>query len=215
MEAITFDALTVAMVNDALKTRGMGIAQIARAIAEVAASGRQHRHPGIDVRIRSRNGPIQPGEADMVATRFGIHLSDSGGTRALRLVGTLRSRSGRHQFEVTELGIGDRARFVAAHRDVLRLQVTQQLPETLRMGLASLVGHPLSRLVGHAALERPEAAGILIRSIDDPTPASRSRVGMARGMPGHGFDVRVDAPPTSIDVTRGRRSMDDATLAGG
>lgn len=202
MDAISFDALTVAMVNDALSTREMGVGHVAWAISEVVASGRQYRRSGVDVRLRSRNGPLQPNNRTTVTHNMSVHLTDSKGASALRLAGSLRSLMDRHHFEVTELGIGNRARFVAAHRDVLRLQVTQQLPETLRIGLASLAGQPLARLVGHAALERPEAAGILILSVEEPRPATTSRVGMARGMPEHGFDVRVDAPRITVVPSR-------------
>jgi len=202
MEAITFDALTVAMVNDALATRGIGVAQMAWTVAEAVRTARQSRRPGIDVKVRSHGGRRDAATSLAVRHMLRIELSGSTGRVSLRLAGNLVERRDGTAFEVDELGVGENARFVAAHKDVLRLQVSQQLPETIRMGLNGMAGQPLSKLVGHVALERPEASGILILSVEEPRLASRSRVGMARGLPEHGFDVRVDAPRIAVAPSR-------------
>lgn len=203
MEGIAFDALTVAMVDEALTGRGLGIAQVAWAVSEAVANARQCRRPGIDVRVGRHGGTRDAATALAVRHALRIELSGPTGATTLRLAGHLVERRDGRTFEVDELGVGDSARFVAAHRDVLRLQVVQQLPETMRMGLSSLAGQPLARLVGHPALSRPGAERVLILSVDEPTPSSRSRVGMPRGVEEHGFDVRVDAP--RIMVTPSRR----------
>lgn len=202
METITFDALTVAMVNDALATRSVGIAQLAWTVAEAVRTARQCRRTGIDVKVRSHGGRRDVATSLAVRHMLRIELSGTDGRVTLRLAGNLVERREGASFEVGELGVGDRARFVAAHNDVLRLQVSQQLPETIRLGLNGMAGQPLSRLVGHVALDRPEAAGILILSVEEPKLAARSRVGMARGLPEHGFDVRVDAPRIRVAPSR-------------
>ena len=198
-ETIGFDALTAAAVAHNLDERGLPPHLVASLMLQAARETRQAGRHGVTVKITgwtSMGEPIVRGGDSGVMT-MKVEMPAKDGAPRVTAVGTLSRRRAGLSFLMQELGLADKARFARTRGGPIRLELRQFLPDTMLNGAGSLVGRPLSDLVGHDALRRPEAAGVVISAVSDPAARSRTRVGIGMGG-AEGLDFEVDAPEVAV-----------------
>lgn len=201
METIGFDALTASAIGHHLDARGLEPTLVAWLMMEAARQKRQTGRQGITVKIAgwtSMGAPIIAGDDGGVMT-VKIEMSARDGAPHVQSVGRLARTEGALQYVTTELALADKARFSRARNGRLRLELRQQLPDTMVNGATALVGRPLSDLVGHAALERPEATGIVIAEVTGASATSRNRVGAGTNVR-EGMDFELETPIVRVAV---------------
>lgn len=208
-ETIGFDGLTAAAIAHHLHVRGLPANLVATLMMEAAGETRQRGRHGVTVKI---TGWTSMGEAiirggDSGVMTMKIDMAARQGAPRVTAVGTL-SRSGEAlSFHMQELGLADKARFARRRGGPVRLELRQFLPDTLLNGATALVGRPLSDLVGHEALSRPEASGVVISGVNEAASRSRTRVDLAVGGR-EGLDFEIETPEVRVTIGgRNSRSL--------
>ena len=202
METIGFDALTAAAIAHHLEERGLAPGMVAWLMLEAARDKRQVGRQGVTVKIAgwtSMGEAIIRGDDGGVMT-MKIDMAQRETAPRVTVVGQLRRSGGALEYRVSEIALADKARFSRPRGGRLKLELRQKLPDTMVSGATTLVGRPLSDLVGHAALARPEAAGVVIADVNAPGTVSRNRVGVATGTK-EGLDFEIEAPEVRIAAT--------------
>jgi hypothetical protein len=202
METIGFDALTAAAIAHHLETRRLPQGLVAWLMLDAARQKRQAGRQGVTVKITgwtSMGDPIVPGDDGGVMT-MKVDMTARDGAPRVQVVGKLARTGGRLRYVTSEIGLSDKARFSRIRNGRMKLELRQHLPDTMLDGATALIGRPLSDLVGHAALDRAEATGIVIAQVGEPEAISRNRVGAVSSVK-EGLDFEVETP--EVIVTAG------------
>lgn len=203
-ETIAFDALTAIVTAHHLEARRLSTGLVAWLMHEAARENAEVSRNGVRVTIKGWTAIGDPVvEGGFTGTySMKVTLPAKDGATKIVYAGKLSRKQGRLVFATAELGFGDSMRLVSNHGSSLKLEIRQQLPDTLMNGLTALKGRPLSMLAGHPAFARDGGDMITISEIHDRSASTRSRIGMPGPSGGPGVDVEISAPAVMVEARR-------------
>lgn len=202
-EMIGFDALTAIVTRHYLEERHLPQGLVAWLMMEAATRSAETVLNKVRVTIKGWSGKGEPvvigGDSGVYSMK--VTLPATSKVDVVTYAGRLSRHERRLSFRTEEMAFGTGARLVANRGRALHLEIRQQLPETVLIGMESLIGRPLSVLAAHPALARPEGDRIRIAKIGQMTVGTRSAI-RTPGTSGPGIDVEIDAPIVEIPISR-------------